>query len=1199
MREFPASPMQAAVHTAFLNSLTDSTANTQASIHFGEIVEIPLIHQAWRWMTRYHGLLRSSFKRPSGGVLTLREHEDCEIGWRSLDWTKIPHEEIAKKWQQLQFEDASETIDLTKPPLYRFHVIELPGGMHHLLWTFHSILLDEKSIFLILRDWLRVYNLLRSGQEPPSPTSSLSYAAAIGAIEGADSESASRHWQSTFQDFSNWCPLRPLYAGRKASSHVLVTSYAEFFDRKTTAALKQLVESAGASLATFFMAAWGLVLARTNIDTDAVFGIYRSCRPLLEPQTAETVGLFDSLLPVRLKVPEDLTYKEWLRQLEQEETISTHFLLTSPEEGQTNLRNNLPRFDSTLQYLPGGIADRISMEMPEWTRFDVRLHKASFVPIRVTAYGGERLSIVIESNAYQIPPLLVRQLFDRLLKVIRSFEENPDQQLSCISITLPDEVEHLVNTSSSSSKKLNYPPLLSSFEEIVQQFSNLPAVEKEGESLSFSIINSHSKQVAAFLNTRFQQQPGDITVALAMPLSPNMLIGLLGILRAGYVCLALDPSAASADLKQIFDHYKIVAVLTDDQGSEALGKIQQPSINLDRLREKMTPCSDDLSPLSLKPSDPALFILQSNGERILISHGTLQVALENAIHTYQTNPGDRILCHSLQGSAASLEEYLVALFTGATLVIPGKNIKSTRTAFQETVESGQITHLRMTAAFWSQWVHYLNELGHHTPPSLRRVLIEAGHISRPIIEGWRKIVKNDTVGNIFYSPSGLVGIGTTANEICTSELLDAGIVCGQPQPGTFALITDHRHRFIPSLFSGILLLGTTDTPNEKDQDADLISFQIGDQAWKFLSTGEQARWNENGQLVLTSEPHTTLPEGLTWMDLRLIKEAFTSHPDVMDAIVGKHPSTDNQLCAWVVPRDSHAQLPDSLESHLKEHLPKKWIPAMFALVTRFSLNAFDQIDIASLPQPKPFPATKPKPLSKTTVSASSNISQSPSLSISTLRTGTIDTSLYFIHAGRGLVEDYRPVVQALSGEYGVHCLVVPRGRLDAPTTVEEIVGQLLPVFRLHVSGKFAVAGIGTGAVFAWELARQLDQEHEKDVPFILFEPPPVGRNDAVSWLHKIRKTLLGDEANPYTPSGRFAKLIGSYQLPILPRKSYFFVSGKPDPEWRRRAPLAVWGGLRDTSLLDQPEEIAGVLKDILSPLNQNKLLSSKKIRDAC
>src|SRR5690242_9153302 len=141
MREFPASPMQAAVHTAFLNSLTDSTANTQVSINFGEIVEIPLIHQAWKWVIHHHGLLRSSFKRPGGGVLTLREHEDCEIAWRSLDWSKVPHEEIVTKWQQLQLEDASETIDLTKPPLYRFHVIALPGGIHHLLWTFHSILL--------------------------------------------------------------------------------------------------------------------------------------------------------------------------------------------------------------------------------------------------------------------------------------------------------------------------------------------------------------------------------------------------------------------------------------------------------------------------------------------------------------------------------------------------------------------------------------------------------------------------------------------------------------------------------------------------------------------------------------------------------------------------------------------------------------------------------------------------------------------------------------------------------------------------------------------------------------------------------------------------------------------------------------------------------------------------------------------------
>ena len=1188
--------MQTAVYATSLDSLSSPAATTQVSINFGETVEIPLIRQAWKWITQYHGLLRSSFKRPAGGALTLREHDDCEIAWRSLDWTKVPEEEIAAKWQQLQLDDAAEAIDLTKPPLYRFHVIQLPGSVHHFLWTFHSILLDEESVYLVFRDWLRIYNLLCKGQEPASPQGTLSYAGIIGSIEGVDSEAAVRHWKDIFQDFSCWAPLRSLYSGKTPSSHIFTTTYTELFDRTVTARLNELATSANASFLTLLTAAWGLVLARTNIDTDAIFGIYRSCRSLAGSQATEAVGLFESLLPIRIKVPEDLTCQAWLRQLQEKELASSPFLLTHMEEVWThaNLHGNLPRFDSTLHYLPMAINDRIPMEMPEWMRFDTRLHKTSSFPIRVIARGEERLSITLEYNPHQILPSLARQLFDRLVKVIRSFEENPHLSLSQISITLPDEAENLFRMGGSPLEPSVFSDLYASLDKVIHQHTDLPAVEKEGDSLSFSLLDTSSRQLAAFLQNHFQQS--GTVIALAMPLSPHMLISLLGILRSGCVCLAIDPSVPPTDLKAILTRYKVAAVLTDSNHLPLFEKIQPPILILDRIWNEITSFVAEQPLFCPQPSDPALFLLQPDGKRILVSHGMLQVSLGNAIKVYHTKPGDRILCHSLQGSAASIEECFISILTGATLVIPGKNVKSTRTAFQETVESRHITHLRITSAFWSQWVHYLNELSHLAPSGLRRVLIEAGHISHPVIEGWKELNKGGTECIVFYSPSGLVGAGIATEGTSAPELSEEGLVCGQPQPGTMVFLSDRHHRLVPPFFPGILLLGEPNTPYENPQDKGFITITTDSYAWKVSSTEERARWNGKGELILISQPHTLLPKGFTWIKLRRIEEALTSHPDLIDAIVRRSPSDENLLFAWIVPRDSHGQFPTALENHLRDRLPKDWVPTQFAFITRFNLNAFDQIDPDSLPEPKPAPLPKPKPPTTAAVLVSPSASPNNVSPITTLRTGIVDTALYFVHAGRGLVEDYRPVVQALSGGYAVHCLMVPRGRLALSSTVEEITRQLLPSFRLHVSGKFAVVGIGTGAIFAWELARQLDQANEKDVPFILFEAPPAGRKESSYWLQKLKKALLRNQPASYSPQGRLAELIAAYQPPVLQRKPYFFVSGKPDPEWRRRAPLGIWGQLRLTgiSVLDEPGEIAGALRDVLSSLDRNKKSSFKK-----
>lgn len=1196
MREFPASPMQTAVYAASLDPLPGTAANTQISINFGEVVEIPVLRKAWKWITQYHGLLRSSFKQPERGALILREHEDHAITWRLLDWTKFPNEEMGARWKQLLLEDTAEPIDITKPPLYRFHVIELPGDMHHLLWTFHSILLDEESVFLILRDWLRVYNLLCRNQQLPTPQGSLSYAAVIGAIDNTEPEIARQYWKNTFQQFSSWCPLRPFYSQRATSSHVAIWGNIEFLlDRETTTGLSRLAISADASLLTVLIAAWSLSLARTSVDTDTIFGVYRSCRHLAGPQGAETIGLFESLLPLRVKIPEDMTCKAWLRQLQKEELALTPFLLTSTEEIWSNLPGNFSRFDSTLHYLPIGINDRIPAEMPEWMRFDARVQKAAPSPIRVIARGIERLSITLEYNSSLVSPIAARQLFDRLLQVMQSFEEN--LPLSQISIALPHETEDLLKLGSSPLEKSSSSRLFITLNELARRYTNLPAVEKEEHSLSFLLIDTYSRQLATFLKNHCQNSKA--VIALAITPSPYMLVGLLGILRADCTCLPLNPSALPADIGQTFAHHKVSIILTDSNGSETLGKLRQACFVLDQIWNEITTSSTTtiLSATISQPTDPAVLLLQPNGERILISHEMLQIALENAVRTYKIKPGDRVLCHSLQGSAASVEECLSTILAGATLVIPSKNVKSTRTAFQEAVESGRITHLRITSTFWSQWVHYLSELGQPTPASLRCVVIEAGHISRPVIEAWKELNKGEADCVTFYSPFGLLGVGIATERVKMLELSDNGLVCGRPQPGTIAFISDRHNRLLPPLFPGLLLLGSTYALGMKD--AAIVTVQSD--PWKVSATGEHARWNEHGELILISQPYHVLPEGLTWTELQQIEDVLTSHPDLIDAIVrGDLPKEDSQrtLCAWIVPRDSHGQFPTALESYLKDRLPKDWIPSRFALVTRFNLNTFDQVDTDALPQPEQIRLSKPKLIAPTTATATSSTSHTTPSPIITLRLGIVDTALYFVHAGRGLVEDYRPVVQALSGGYAVHCLMVPRGRSALSTTVEEITRQLASALRLHISGKFAVVGIGTGAVFAWELARQLDQMGEKDVPFVFFEIPPRGRKETSGWLHRIKKALFGNEVSPYSPQGRLSELLAAYNPPILHRKPYFFISGKPDPEWRRRAPLGIWWQLhlaRGGSLLEEPREIAGALRDVLSPLHRERNSPSKKI----
>ena len=1198
MREFPASPMQEAIHavSADAHPGTTITDSIQISFNFGEPVDIRLLQKSWKWVTQRHGLLRSSFSRKTGNILSFHEHENCETIWRPLNWCNLSSKEISVQWNRLQAKDAMEPFSLSQPPLLRFHAIKLPGETYHFLWTCHPILLDEESIFLVLRDWLIFYEELSYGRQP-SLQESLSYAAAIGAIDSADPVAARRHWKNLLQRINplSFAAIFHPKASNGTPVDLLLKREDFLLEKETTMRLIQSAGLADAPLSVLLAAAWGLVLGRLSVNGEAMFGIYRSCRRLAGPQAAESVGLFESFLPFPIQIPEDLTCKKWLRALQEIELDTDPFLVTNIQEIWNHVGHSepFPQLSSTLHYLPESLNSRIHTCLPQWMRFDAHICQHSRFPIQVLACGKERLSLGIEYLPSQISPRIVRQLFKRLLRALYYFTE-PNTPVATINLSLPSEEEESVclGMGTSPSVQLTSVDPFTVLKRIVQLYGSHTFVEKGNDSLSFSLAETYSSQFSTFLKSR--SISAGTVLALMMPSSPWMLVALLGVLRAGCTCLPLDPEALPVKLEEYLSRHRVSIVITDMSKEAIPGKIQQTALILEEsLWGKILSLPGQVLPIaSLSPVSPVVSVLQSNRDRKTISYAELQTVVENAVHVYNARPNDRILCHHPQGSAAAIEEYFVALLTGATLIFPEKNIKNTRTAFQKALESVRITHLRLTAAFWSQWTHYLSEVHHSVPPTLRQIVIEAGHISSSTIAKWKEQNRGNAECIVFYSPSEFLGGGTATESLDAPELCEIGLVCGRPRPGVAVFLVDSHHRLLPSYSPGILAFCLNkDIQNGTHESGRIVAATIGGRSWQISVTDELAQWNQTGQLVLISQPYSQLPSVLDWTTLRKIEGTLASHPDIIDGIVRSFAPTGEQsscLGAWIVPQDSHmASLPTTLDRHLREHLPRQLIPTHFALVTRFHLDPFGQINSLSLAIPKLQPIPAPT-VAAPQAGADNYHYQNHDIEslqrlpvITTLQTGTSGgIALYFVHAGYGLVGDYLSIAQSLSSKCAVHCLMVPRTPSASSATVEKITCGLALVLRDHLPGEFALIGIGMGAIFAWELAYQLSQSNEKSLSLILFAIPSIGRKP-VKWLQTLRRAFLREKG-----SKDLVEIIAEYRAPILRRKLHFFVRGKPDPKWRRRAPIGTWSQLYlDGSPLDKPAEVARLLTEVLPILS--------------
>ena len=106
------------------------------------------------------------------------------------------------------------------------------------------------------------------------------------------------------------------------------------------------------------------------------------------------------------------------------------------------------------------------------------------------------------------------------------------------------------------------------FEAQVNRTPNAPAVVGEGRQLSYAELNRRANQLARYLR-RLGVGP-EALVAIYMSRSPEMIVALLGVLKAGAAYLPLDPTYPQSRIEFMLDDADAAALLTQERLSDGL-----------------------------------------------------------------------------------------------------------------------------------------------------------------------------------------------------------------------------------------------------------------------------------------------------------------------------------------------------------------------------------------------------------------------------------------------------------------------------------------------------------------------------------------------------------------------------------------------------------------------------------------------------
>ena len=931
---------------------------------FRERLDLPTFERAWRRVVAERAVLRTAFRWQGLDEPVQEVHADVDVTFGHHDLTGLSPELVNARVEQYLHDDRRLGFDMSRPPLMRFASFLVAEGETRFVWTFHHILLDGRSFSLVIRDVFACYEAFLAGAEPRLEARR-PYKDFIQWLAARDTAAAAPFWRDLLQGFR--VPT-PLLGARTSARQVEDIDYGEqtlFLSKEATAALAAVAAERKLTLNTFLQGAWGLLLSRYSGEHDVVFAATRACRKtaLGGVGSDEMIGVFINTLPVRARVDPDADLTTWLRGV-QDQTRSLrdheHTPLVNVREW-SELPSTAPMFETLLVYEERILDANMKRLGPAWERRDFKIVRQTNFPIVLLVYGGERLTLELEYDKRRLDDATVGRMLGHLRALLEAMATSPLTRVGDLPILTVEERRWLLT-------ELNDPsiayPVASSihglFEQRAAAAPDAVAVTVEGRSLTYRELDQRANRLARHLVAR-GVAPGAF-VGLCTGRSLEMIVGVLGILKAGAAYVPLDPEYPKDRLAFMMEDARVPVLLT--QGDAAIPAGGAVVIRLDADWDEIAKESAD--PLEI-PAEPAriAYIIYTSGSTgkpkgCMVTHANvvrLFAATDAWFHFDATDVWTMFHSYAFD---FSVWEIWGALLYGGRLVIVPYWISRSPEAFHQLLGDEGVTVLNQTPSAFRQLMR-ADEAAPEASARLRLRYVVFGGEALDIgdLRGWWER-HGDTQPQLI----NMYGITETTVHVTYRPVSKADLerasssVIGRQIPDLQVHVLDPRGHLVPIGVAGEMYVGGAGVASGYLRRDELTAARFLHDPWnpassaRLYRTGDLARLLEGGDIeYLGRIDHQVKIRGFR-IELGEIEAVLDTHPAVREAVVIAREDVpgDKHLVAYLV-FDGAAPTTAELRSFLQPKLPVYMVPSAFVTLLALPLTSNGKVDRKALPAP--------------------------------------------------------------------------------------------------------------------------------------------------------------------------------------------------------------------------------------------------------
>ncbi len=922
-------------------------------------LNLPVFERAWQALLERHEILRVRFGVEAGNPIQMfRAGQVFDLS--ITDLSSLPETERHRTVRRLAQEEIEHPFDLERDPLLRFRLFKLSDNEHHMLLTMHEITVDLWSVRIMLHDLGVLYNGFSKGEVSPLPSLKVQLSDFV-LWESAHVNRTSLRGQEGYwrKKLSGELPVLdlPLDRPRPISPSYRGKSRSVLLDPELSKQLNSLSRQENATLFMTLLSAFSVLLQVYTGQEDVIVGAPLANRTNKDAE--QIVGFWLNMLPLRMDLADGPSFVELLRRVRE-----------TAAEAITN-------------------ADYPFMWMLEWVKavrdtgfspvFQVMFNMLSFPDVslksedlEITYRGLETgntkydLSLYAQEHGDQIHLQLsyLSDLFDEstidrmlnnLVVVLNSIVKDPESPISALR-TL-DEAEEQALLNDFNNTRVAYEMDESIHQMFERQAEKTPydtAMIFDGQRLSYAELNARANQLAHYL--RWLGVGPQTYVGICVERSLQTIIGLLGVMKAGGVYIALDPDYP---LLRLYDILKDTSppVMLVERKSDRFDDYAGRKVYLDD--DQNTIAKEDTSnPICLSMPENLLNVVYTSSSTgkpkgTLITIGSVLNRLFWMWDAYPFRAGDVAVLQKSYALVAATWECFGALLRGVPTVILSRRDLLDPVELWRTLVRNEVSYLLGSPALL-QGILDQGELRPGEWHTLRLATTSAEPISPAMVARWIRVFPGVPLLNLYGSTECASNVTVYDVRQMASEVKRVPV--GTPLPNTQVYVLSGHLKPVPIGVTGEMCVAGACVARGYLNLPDLTARRFvpnpysGEAGSRLYRTGDLARYTADGNIELIGrKDHQVKIRGFR-VEPADIEAALLRHEMVSKCtVILRDDDGRERLVAYVVAEKDLSI--SELRRYLRERLPDYMVPADFVQLGLLPLTPSGKIDRAALPAP--------------------------------------------------------------------------------------------------------------------------------------------------------------------------------------------------------------------------------------------------------